>query len=291
LYLCFTVAIDDQEGGGGVFCVKRKIMATERKRRKALRGLRGATSGESTIEALTTALPEPPPVPTFPNQLCNPALPLSFKLYRIQSYIRAFEYNYTGRSFFKKDMRKDRGMNHLTNMAKEIMRQALPIQCADALFLAVHLTNSIKKDQLMRIPITFLSKGETEAHSHIVLGVRSWKRQGEERWGALGISRMQNLMYKELKHECLASLLRNYHNAYEDDGHALEYIALGLPFPTETLPDERPRWRSAKVKLGARPDWSDVEDAVQQHVNRCDTIYTYYLKHGRFPPKEEKEKK
>lgn len=55
------------------------------------------------------------------------------KIRQIQNYINEFEYNHTGQTFFK--TKRNRGMKHLLYTAKFIMREALPIQCVEALFL------------------------------------------------------------------------------------------------------------------------------------------------------------
>jgi len=67
------------------------------------------------------------------------------KLESIQKYISSFEYNHIGRESTFSFPRKDRGMKHLVNLAKVIIREALPIQCVEAVFLAVYLTNGMKE--------------------------------------------------------------------------------------------------------------------------------------------------
>lgn len=47
-------------------------------------------------------------------------------------------YNYTGETFFVK--KKDRGFRHVTYTAKLIIRDALPIQCVEAVYLGAFLT-------------------------------------------------------------------------------------------------------------------------------------------------------
>lgn len=47
-------------------------------------------------------------------------------------------YNYTGEEFFVK--KKDRGFRHVTLTAKLIIREALPIQCVEAVFVGAYLT-------------------------------------------------------------------------------------------------------------------------------------------------------
>ena len=51
------------------------------------------------------------------------------------SFVR---YNYTGEEFFVK--KKDRGFRHVTSTAKLIIREALPIQCVEAVFVGAYLT-------------------------------------------------------------------------------------------------------------------------------------------------------
>jgi len=247
------------------------------------------TPKNDTLAEHDTSLisPTPPPVPVFPQQLTDPKLSLDEKIWRIQSFINAFQYNYTGKSFFKKDMRRDRGINHITNIAKDIMRQALPIQCVEALFLGIHLTNTMK-NELIRIPITFESISSNEWHSHIVLGLKALKGRGgtrkDERWGALGISRIPSLMYKELKFEKLASLLKNYQHAYNDSGHVLERISLGTPFPCEAYAGDRPKWRTSVIEM-SEVDKQNLCDVVSEtHAEECQRAYNHYLKHGHFPP-------
>lgn len=50
-------------------------------------------------------------------------------------------YNYTGEEFFEK--KRDRGFRHVTTTAKLIIREALPIQCVDAVFLGAYLTSGM----------------------------------------------------------------------------------------------------------------------------------------------------
>lgn len=70
--------------------------------------------------------------------MLSPSMSTKAKLVAISQYIAAFEYNHTGKSYF--NLRRDRGLKHITTTAKEIMREALPIQCVEAVFLAFLLT-------------------------------------------------------------------------------------------------------------------------------------------------------
>lgn len=60
------------------------------------------------------------------------------KIREIQSFINEFQYNHTGQNYVKK--RRDRGAQHIMITAKELIREALPIQCVEAVFIAIYLT-------------------------------------------------------------------------------------------------------------------------------------------------------
>ena len=85
----------------------------------------------------------------FHRQPKTPTLPLMHlmsvprRMKCIQRYISSFEYNFTGQTFVS--LRRDKGMKHLVFSAKTLMRQCLPIQCVQSLFIGVHLTNGMEE--------------------------------------------------------------------------------------------------------------------------------------------------
>lgn len=81
-----------------------------------------------------------PPTPSLP--LINPTMSTQRRVRAIQRYISALQYNYTGQSFVS--LRRDKGMKHLIFSAKALVRESLPIQCVEGLFLAVYFTNGIE---------------------------------------------------------------------------------------------------------------------------------------------------
>jgi len=120
------------------------------------------------------------PIPKRP--VLPPAMPTRAKLVAITKYIVQFEYNHTGAAYFC--MKRDRGLKHVTTTAKEIIREALPIQCVEAVFLACFLTSEMR--DLDRYPLSFKSQAGESSHRHIVLAVHD---KNKNLWGALGISR------------------------------------------------------------------------------------------------------
>ena len=85
-----------------------------------------------------------PPIPQWIPRLASPSIPKRIK--QIQRFILQFQYNHTGVVFYA--TKRNRGMKHVVYTAKLIMKEALPIQCVQAVFLGVHLTNGLKSVRL-----------------------------------------------------------------------------------------------------------------------------------------------
>eukprot|EP00058_Branchiostoma_floridae_P025197 XP_002610687.1 hypothetical protein BRAFLDRAFT_117920 [Branchiostoma floridae] len=130
-----------------------------------------------------------PVVPVFPTNT-----PITDRLWLVQKYMSDLQYNHTGTQFF--EIRKNRPLTGLIDSAKEIIREALPIKCLEAVILAIHLTNGMPGVE--RFPISFKSQFGSTVHRHVVLGVYCGGR-----YGALGMSRREDLMYKPLEFKAL----------------------------------------------------------------------------------------
>eukprot|EP00079_Xenopus_tropicalis_P028590 XP_012823571.1 PREDICTED: vasohibin-1 isoform X1 [Xenopus tropicalis] len=83
-----------------------------------------------------------------------------------------------------------------------------------------YLTNSIAG--LERFPISFKTQFSGGCFRHIVLGLH-WGNH----FGALGISRRDDLMYKPLKHRTLSDLLADFQDAYSKCWHTLRKVKIG----------------------------------------------------------------
>lgn len=64
------------------------------------------------------------------------------------------QYNHTGAYYF--NINKKRPFSRIMDTAREVMRDALPIKCIEAVFLGLYLTCGW--EDLQRIPIGFKSK-------------------------------------------------------------------------------------------------------------------------------------
>ena len=119
------------------------------------------------------------------------------KLHAVQSYIEKLSYNFTGVNYF--DVRKQRPLGRILETAREITRQALPIKCVEAVFVATYLTQGLK--DLERVPISFKSQIDGQTYKHIVLAVKH-----NSKWGSIGLSRRRELYYKDLVYDSFAEL-------------------------------------------------------------------------------------
>jgi len=213
-----------------------------------------------------------PPIPTCP--IIEPSTKISKSLYQIQKYINAFEYNHTGQTFFC--MKRDRGMKHVTTIAKEIMRDAFPIQCVEGVFLGTYLTAQIKS--VTRIPVSFKSEVDGKVYRHIILAV-----EHKNKWGALGISRRKTLAYKEMKYDSLGDLMKEYKESYEGSWHELLKIYVGLPFSRDSFSSTKLQWRVLKVLLEDR-SWEKNSALLNKFSKDCGAFLEYFCYTGELPP-------
>ena len=178
---------------------------------------------------------EVPLVPIARPPVWNVKLDVDQFISNLQQYIEHFTYNHTGSQFF--DINKDRPYVRLMETAAEIVREALPIRCLEATLVAMHVTTGVR--DLDRFPISFKSVFGTQQHRHIVLGFYF-----AGRYGALGLSRLDTLMYKAPMYFTLSELIMDYKEAYEEVGHTLMRVRFGSLVshdPQCTSPQE---WRS-----------------------------------------------
>ena len=210
-----------------------------------------------------------PPMPKRPNLKSGTT---KSKLQALSRYIHAFEYNHTGKSYFK--MSRDRGLKHVHFTAREIIREALPIQCVEAVFLAVHLTAELDCLDL-RVPLSFKSKCGEAHYRHIVLAVRD---ASTGKWGSLGISRRKVLAYKEPTFESLSTLVLDFQLSYKQCDHDLIKIYLGLPFPSGLHSVDPIKWRVLKQELSE--EWAKK---VDKYSKDCNWVREYHLSTGGLP--------
>ncbi|KAI9203230.1 Vasohibin-domain-containing protein [Polychytrium aggregatum] len=193
-----------------------------------------------------------PKIPTFSRES---QIPVPTRLSMMQSYIRALGYNYFKTPFW--DIRKSASLRKLMTMAKEMTLFALPIKCLEATVLGVYLTHNM---DVQRIPLSFKSVCEGNVYRHIVLVIRH-----QSKYGALGLSRRDDLMYKALRYDTLEDLILDYKEAYESNWHRLQKIKLGLPVPHDLSSNDKLPWKHISISLDN--GWSlEVSKSLESYL-------------------------
>lgn len=165
---------------------------------------------------------------------CQPTTTVPQRLEAIQKYIRELQYNHTGTQFF--EIKKSRPLTALMDIAKEMTREALPIKCLEAVILGIYLTNSMPGVE--RFPLSFQSHFSGNHFHHIVLGVHSGGR-----FGALGMSRREDLMFKPLEFKTLMDLVQEYEGAYRGYWHTLRKVRIGQYVSHDPHSVEQIEWK------------------------------------------------
>lgn len=134
-------------------------------------------------------------------------------------------------------MNKNRSFKSIVSTAKDIVNEVLPIQCLEAVFLSAYLTANAP--ELERFPISFKTVAGGTVHRHIVLAVR----HQHTKWGALGLSRSDKLMFKELKYATLSELVQDFCREFALLFHTVLKVYVGFPFSHDIHSSEKVEWR------------------------------------------------
>uniref|UniRef100_A0A667YAZ9 Vasohibin 1 n=1 Tax=Myripristis murdjan TaxID=586833 RepID=A0A667YAZ9_9TELE len=156
------------------------------------------------------------PVPSVPTY--QPTTTIPQRLEAIQKYIRDLQYP------------------SLMDIAKEMTREALPIKCLEAVILGIYLTNNMPGVE--RFPLSFKTQFSGNHFHHIVLGVHSGGR-----FGALGISRREDLMFKPLEFRTLMDLVQEFDGAYRGYWHTLRKVKIGQYVSHDPHSVEQIEWK------------------------------------------------
>ncbi|XP_047397246.1 tubulinyl-Tyr carboxypeptidase 1 isoform X2 [Sciurus carolinensis] len=173
-----------------------------------------------------------------------------------RSLTSAHRYNHTGTQFF--EIKKSRPLTGLMDLAKEMTKEALPIKCLEAVILGIYLTNSMPT--LERFPISFKTYFSGNYFRHIVLGVNFGGR-----YGALGMSRREDLMYKPPAFRTLSELVLDYQAAYGRCWHVLKKVKLGQCVSHDPHSVEQIEWKHSVLdveKLGR----DDFRKELERHA-------------------------
>lgn len=112
--------------------------------------------------------------------------------------------------------------------------------------------------------MSFKSEAEGNYYRHIVLAVRFG-----EKWCAIGLSRRDDLMNKELKFKSLSELAYDFKQCYEKNGHSLLKIKIGLPIIHSYTSNERIVWKHLVITLGKYDLWKDIAKEIDTHARKA----------------------
>lgn len=201
-------------------------------------------------------------VPVF-----TPNMSVEEKVDLVQIYLKQLQYNHTGTQFF--EIRKNRPLSGLMDTAKEIIKESLPIKCLEAVIVALYLTCGFPG--LERFTISFKTQFRSSHYRHIVLGVCS-----SGKYGALGLSRRDDLMYKPLKFKSIADLIADFTASYNNYLHTVKKVKLSLPIVHDCHSCEKIQWKHVvlnPMKLSS----ADYKKSIERYSREIRTMFaTYY---------------
>lgn len=124
--------------------------------------------------------------------------------------------------------------------------------------MASYLTNSMPT--LERFPISFKSYFSGNYFRHIVLGVNFGGR-----YGALGMSRREDLMYKPPAFRTLSDLVLDYEAAYGRCWHVLKKVKLGQCVSHDPHSVEQIEWKHSVLDVD-RLGREDLRKELERHA-------------------------
>ncbi|XP_075705696.1 tubulinyl-Tyr carboxypeptidase 1 isoform X1 [Rhinoderma darwinii] len=205
--------------------------------------------GQNLVKSIRNTV-ELPRVPIPPVPAVTSGVSVVERVEGIQRYIRELQYNHTGTQFY--EIKKTRPLTGLMDLAKEMTKEALPIKCLEAVILGIYLTNNISG--LERFPISFKTEFSGGCFRHIVLGLHCGGH-----FGAIGISRREDLMYKPLQQKSLSDLMADYQEAYARCWHTLRKIKIGPYVSHDPHSVEQIDWKQSVL---------DVQDLGAEGLRR-----------------------
>jgi len=113
---------------------------------------------------------------------------------------------------------------------------------------------------------------QPQCYRHIVLAVRD---STANLWGALGLSRREELAFKPLAHPTLSSLVSDYLSGYAQWRHQVLKVRVGLPAPRHAGWTGPVCWRFMSVDLPKR-GWGRAAALLDEHGARLGELRSRY---------------
>ena len=187
------------------------------------------------------------------------------KVDMVQNYLNKLQYNHTGTQFF--EIKMNRSITRLFDVAKDIIKYSLPIKCLEAVIVALYLTANITS--LNRFTIRFKSQFSKKTHRHIVLGVYH-----NSNYGAVGLSRRNNLMYKPCSFKSLSDLIHDFTKCYSECCHRLKKVKLSPPISSDIYSCDQIHWDYFVLPVGKMNE-IDTKSLLEKYSRELRTKNTY----------------
>lgn len=141
-----------------------------------------------------------------------------------------------------------------------------------------------------RFPLSFKSHFSGNNFYHIVLGVHSGGR-----YGALGMSRREDLMFKALEFRTLTDLVQDFDAAYRGYWHTLHKVKIGQYVSHDPHSVEQIEWKHSIVDLN-KLSKDELRKELERYTRDMRLKVKYYfifcvLLHGRLGLKIQSHKK
>ncbi|KAG7252042.1 hypothetical protein CRUP_027375, partial [Coryphaenoides rupestris] len=159
-------------------------------------------------------------------------------------------YNHTGTQFF--EIKKSRPLTALMDIAKEMTREVLPIKCLEAVILSIYLTTNLPGVE--RFPLSFKTQFSGNHFYHI-----------RGRFGALGISRRDDLMFKHLEFRTLDDLVQEFEGAYRGYSHTLRKVKIGQYVSHDVHSVEQIDWKHSVLDVDRLPK-EELRRELERHT-------------------------
>ena len=102
------------------------------------------------------------------------------------------------------------------------------------------------------------------------------------KWGALGISRRNSLMYKDLTYDSLSDIILDFKTSYESCCHQLLKVYIGLPFGHDTHANDPIKWRALKLSIENLP-WAESRQTLDRFAREGPSLAEHLLRCGCLP--------
>jgi len=176
--------------------------------------------------------------------------------------MKELQYNHTGTQFY--EIRKNRPLSGLMECARDMIREALPIKCLEAVILGIFLSNGMLGVERFALSFKTVFKGHT--HRHVVLGISH-----AGCYGAIGMSRRDDLMFKPVEFKSLADLVFDFERCYLKYWHSVKKVKVGLPVVHDQHSYEVINWKGIMVNF-SKADRKELTRDLDSHARKMKSL-------------------